>query len=211
MRQHAPGLGDESAEAREQRGERRIERTDDEHVAGRRWFVRADVHRAGSPPAAGASTAVAAGGVDGHDGAVDGQAERRGQWRTGLGSPAEVDGERSTRLDEAGELVEAEVDDCGGTVEHAPVDQYASEGEGGAGRQLLHPPGPQPQRLPHRRLAAARGGGSGQRGGGWGEAGLVADGRREQTEQQRVLGDEIEVVGVARVTMAELGEQPKCG
>ena len=43
-----------------------------------------------------------------------------------------------------------------------------------------------------------------------GGAGLVADGRREQTEQERVLGDEIEIVGVPLVTTAELGEQPKC-
>ena len=118
--ERAAGLGDESGEARDDRGEPRVEVADHEHAAGRHVAVRAcDVHRAGGDPAAG--THRVGGGALAGPSRPAGAAQRGRRRRGGSGQGASGPPARPTR--------------CGRTTPGAGRRRRARRGGGGGRRR----------------------------------------------------------------------------
>ena len=101
--------------------------------------------------------------------------------------------------------------------QHAALDEPRAELQRGSRRELLDPADAEAQQLPHRRLAAGRGGGGRQRDGGWGKADAVADRGGDEAEQHGMAGDQFIVrpVGGSRLRRAasvrEDAERSGCG
>ena len=200
MREHAPGLGDQSA-GQGAAGERRCRACARRAPPPGDGAVRADVHRAGSPPPPApppprrrSRRAATATGCRRRSGGTS--AAAAGRVRS-ASSDREIGGRRSpgsTRRRRARRAA---------AVGRAPGDASASRSTGAGGRarahaasgQLVAPAGPQAERLAQRpRCRSGRGAGTGR---GAGRRGYADHGRREQAEQQRVRRDESMIVGIA--------------
>ena len=170
MREDAAGLGDEPAEPGEHRRQAGVERAHDEHVAGRRRRVRAEVDRSGTAATACAPATLPAPGADRHDDAVHGQAERRRERWSRLEAVPQVEHERPTGLDELGELVQMQ----GATRPSEPSARRARRAAGRAPARLAPSapgpsgcegagtPAPTPHHRPRRDRPAARRGAAGR-------------------------------------------------